>query len=70
MTEWTLEELFFHMPRLAEKAPSTRERSFAADMAKRAHWRNWRLSKKQHEIMRRMVRETINEDRLMEVVER
>jgi hypothetical protein len=45
------------MPILARSLESQWERDFAADMAKRARWKNWQPSHKQHEVMQRMVAE-------------
>lgn len=53
----SLEHRFFYMPILARSLESRWERDFAADMAKRAHWKNWHPSHKQNEIMQRMVAE-------------
>ncbi|WP_083101113.1 hypothetical protein [Pseudophaeobacter leonis] len=53
----SLEHLFFYMPILARSLESRWERDFAADMAKRARWKNWHPSHKQNEIMQRMVAE-------------
>jgi hypothetical protein len=58
MTPHSLEELFWHRPWLSKKAPTAWGCSFAKDMAARAHWKNWKPSRKQQEIMRGMVAET------------
>lgn len=55
MTAAQVERLLFHMPANAERAPTAWRRQFAADMAKRAHWRKWRPSGKQIEVMQGMV---------------
>ncbi len=55
MTGAELERLLFHMPYCASKARTAWLRRFAADMAKRAHWRNWKPTRKQIEVMRGMV---------------
>lgn len=50
-----VERLLWHMPACAAQAQNEWARSFAVDMARRAHWRRWRPSPKQVAVMRRMV---------------
>lgn len=69
MTAHSLDELFWHMRWLAEKAPSDWERQFASDMAKRGHWKHWKPSKKQITTMRRLVHDAFGNS-TVEVIER
>lgn len=55
MTGSEIERLLFYMPVCAEKAATAWLRRFARDMARRAHWRNFKPTHKQIEIMRGMV---------------
>ena len=55
INEAQIERLLFHMPACAERARTEWLKRFAADMAKRRHWRNWRPSGKQIDIMQGMV---------------
>ena len=50
-----IERLLFHMPVCAERAATAWGRQFAADMAKRAHWRNFKPTRKQVEVMQGLV---------------
>ncbi len=50
-----LERLLFHMPACVQRARSEWMRDFAADMAKRAHWPNFKPTQKQIEVMQGMV---------------
>ncbi len=61
MTGHCVEELLWHMRPLSENAATEWERKFAADMAKRGHWKNWKPSKKQMQIMRRLVRDAFGQ---------
>jgi hypothetical protein len=64
-----LERLLFHMPACAQHATTAWAKTFAADMAKRAHWPRWKPSRKQIEIMQGMVNDLFGTSR-NEVIER
>lgn len=69
VSEAQIERLLHYMPACAREATNEWAANFAADMARRSHWRNWRPSPKQAEIMRQMVAELFaNSD--CEVIER
>ncbi|NIZ13493.1 hypothetical protein [Phaeobacter sp. HF9A] len=58
----TLEHLLFYMPRLSRTAGSAWERQFAANMARRARWKNWNPTQKQLDAMQGMVASLFDED--------
>lgn len=58
----SLDHLLFYMPRLSRTAGSAWECQFAANMARRARWKNWNPTKKQLETMQGMVARLFGED--------
>lgn len=62
LTAADIERLLFFMPTCAREATNEWARTFATDMAKRAHWRNWRPTAKQAAIMAKMVSELFSDD--------
>lgn len=68
MSERSLEELLFHMPAAAERAPTAWARDFARAMARLGKRRNWRPSRKQRAAMEALVSQMFDE-RGEEVVE-
>ncbi len=58
MSARDLEEVLLHwLPLAVRRARSRWEAQFLADMARRAHWRNWRPTAKQERQLRRICAE-------------
>ncbi|GAB5431046.1 hypothetical protein [Tritonibacter mobilis] len=57
-----VDHLLFYMPRLSRTAGSAWERQFAANMARRARWKNWTPTQKQLEAMQGMVADMFASD--------
>jgi hypothetical protein len=64
-----LERLLFHMPVCAQNARTAWAKSFAADMAKRAHWRKWTPTRRQIETMQNMVESLFSGSDIGELIE-
>jgi len=62
VTQRCLDHLLFYMPRLSRTAGSAWERQFAANMARRARWKNWTPTQKQLEVMQGMVASLFDDD--------